>query len=71
MATHSSTFAWKIPWTEQPGRLQSMELQRVRHDCKTSLSLFRTYLVFTFGMKWIGHLISVTLSIKLIDSYLL
>ena len=32
MATHSSTLAWKIPWTEEPGRLQSMELQRVRHD---------------------------------------
>ena len=32
MATHSSTLAWKIPWTEKPGRLQSMELQRVGHD---------------------------------------
>ena len=30
MATHSSTLAWKIPWTEERGRLQSMELQRVR-----------------------------------------
>ena len=32
MATHSSTLAWKIPWTEKPGRLQSMGLQRVRQD---------------------------------------
>ena len=32
MATHSSTLACKIPWTEKPGRLQSMGLQRVRHD---------------------------------------
>ena len=32
MATHSSTLAWKIPWTEDPGRLQSMGSQRVRHD---------------------------------------
>ena len=32
MATHSSILAWKIPWIEEPGRLQSMELQRVRHD---------------------------------------
>ena len=32
MATHSSTLAWKIPWTEKPGRLQSMGSQRVRHD---------------------------------------
>ena len=32
METHSSTLAWRIPWTEEPGRLQSMELQRVAHD---------------------------------------
>ena len=32
MATHSSTLAWKIPWTKEPGRLESMGLQRVRHD---------------------------------------
>ena len=40
MATHSSTLAWKIPWTEEPGRLQSMRSLRVRHDWATSLSLF-------------------------------
>ena len=32
MATHSSILAWKIPWTEEPGRLQSTGLQRVGHD---------------------------------------
>ena len=32
MASHSSTLAWKIPWTEEPGRLQSMGSLRVRHD---------------------------------------
>ena len=32
MAIHSSTLAWKIPWTEEPGRLQSTGLQRVGHD---------------------------------------
>ena len=32
MVTHSSTLAWKIPWAEEPGRLQSMESQRVGHD---------------------------------------
>ena len=32
MAPYSSTLAWKIPWTEEPGRLQSMGLLRVRHD---------------------------------------
>ena len=37
MATHSSTLAWKISWTEEPCRLQSMESQRVGHDWVTSL----------------------------------
>ena len=32
MATHSSILAWKVPWTEEPGRLQSMRPERVRHD---------------------------------------
>ena len=40
MAPHSSTLAWKIPWAEKPGRLQSMGSRRVRHDWATSLSLF-------------------------------
>ena len=37
MATHSSTLAWKIAWTEEPGRLESVALQRIRHDQGTSL----------------------------------
>ena len=40
MAPHSSTLAWKIPWTEEPGGLQFMGSQRVGHDRATSLSLF-------------------------------
>ena len=40
MAPHSSTLAWKIPQTEEPGRLQSMRSLRVGHDWATSLSLF-------------------------------
>ena len=48
MAPHSSTRAWKIPWTEEPGRLQSMGLLRVGHNWATSLSLF------TF-MHWRGN----------------
>ena len=47
-APHSSTLAWKIPWMEEPGRLQSMESPRVGHDWVTSLSLF------TF-MHWRGQ----------------
>ena len=38
MAPHSSTLAWKIPWTEEPGRLRSMASWRVRHNWATSLS---------------------------------
>ena len=45
MATHSSILAWRIPWMEEPGRLQSMGSQRVGHDWATSLSLvFWSYL---------------------------
>ena len=44
MAPHSSTLAWKIPRTEEPGRLQSLGSRRVVHDWATSLSLF----TFTF-----------------------
>ena len=40
MAPHSSTLAWKIPWTEEPGKLQSMGSLRVGHNWATSLSLF-------------------------------
>ena len=40
MAPYSSTLAWKIPWTEEPGRRQSMGSHRVRRDWATSLSLF-------------------------------
>ena len=40
MAPHSSTLAWKIPWTEEPGGLQSTGSRRVGHDWATSLSLF-------------------------------
>ena len=40
MAPHSSALAWKIPWIEEPGRLQSMGLLRIRQDWATSLSIF-------------------------------
>ena len=49
MAPHSSTLAWKIPWTVEPGRQQSMGSLWVRHDWMTSLSLF----TFThWGREW-------------------
>ena len=40
MASHSSTLAWKIPWTEEPGRLKTMGSRKVGHDRATSFSLF-------------------------------
>ena len=49
LATHSSTLAWKIPWTEEPGRLQPMGSLRVGPDWVTSLSLF-TFM--HWGRKW-------------------
>ena len=49
MAPHSSTLAWKIPWMEEPGRLQSMGSLRVRHDWATLLSPF-TFM--HWRMKW-------------------
>ena len=48
MAPHSSILAWKIPWMEEPGRLQSMGSLRVGHDWATSLSLF----TFMHSRKW-------------------
>ena len=49
MAPHSSTLAWKIPWREEPGRLQSMGSLRVGHDWATSLSRFT---VLHWRKKW-------------------
>ena len=57
MATHSSILAWEIPWTEEPGGLQSMGSQRVRHDLATKpyktgkitlLDLYFSHLLFIF-----------------------
>ena len=42
MATHSSVVAWDTPWTEEPGRLQSMGSQRIRHDLATKQQQLET-----------------------------
>ena len=52
MASHSSTLAWKFPWTEKPGRLQSMGSQRVGHDWATSLSF--TFVDFYLVCRKVG-----------------
>ena len=56
MATHSSILSWRIPWTEEPGGLQSTGSQRVRHDWATSLH-------FTLNILW--HCLSLGLERKL------
>ena len=51
MATHSSIFAWKIPRTEEPGRLQSMGLQRVGHKLCLCISIFMFHHYFLYFLK--------------------
>ena len=52
IAAHSSTLAWKIPWTEEHGRLQSMGSQGVGHDWVTSLSFMRSYFLHLFPFSY-------------------
>ena len=57
MATHSSTLAWEIPWTEEPDRLQSMRSKRVEHDLVTKPPPRITYFLFLslcFGWHFVG-----------------
>ena len=56
MATHSSTLAWRIPWREEPGRLQSMGSQRVGHDWVTSLSFFLSFCPLEESYDWLSIL---------------
>ena len=57
MATHSSILVWRILWTEEPGRLQSMGSQRVRHDWATSLSLSDILLTSPLPHSSLSHLL--------------
>ena len=58
MAPHSSTLAWKTPWTEEPGRLQSMGSLRVRHDWATSLSLSLSFFRHSVNICWMTRRVS-------------
>ena len=49
MATHSNNLAWEVPWTEEPGGLQSIGSQRVGHDLLTKPPSFETVPVAHFG----------------------
>ena len=57
MATHSSTLAWEIPWTEEPGRLQSMRSHRVGHDLATKRQQQSVYMSIPISqvMKYITN----------------
>ena len=48
MSTHSSILAWRVPWTEEPGRPQSMRSQPVRHDGATFMSLTAAFFMVHF-----------------------
>ena len=59
MATHSSILAWKIPWTEEPVRLQSMGSQRVGHDWAISLSLIVKNCLFYVSVHYVCMYLSI------------
>ena len=51
MVSHSSSLAWRIPWREEPGELQSMGSQRIRHDCKINTFTF----LLEYSLSKIGY----------------
>ena len=61
VATHSSIFAWRIPWTEEPGRLQSRGSQRVTHDWATNTFTYKDSHRVASSCLWISELWSANL----------
>ena len=55
MATHTSTFAWRIPWTEDPGGLQSMGSQRVRHNWETKHTAWSEQMLLEKWLQWLAQ----------------
>ena len=70
MAPHSNTLAWRIPWMEEPDGLQSMGLQRVRHDWATSLIAFIKYCIF-YKLTFMAVLHQSSLSAAFVQQHLL
>ena len=60
MATHSSTLAWRIPWREEPGRLQSMGSRRVRHDFTFTIYIYIYIYIFFFLSHSMSFVIIIT-----------
>ena len=65
MATHSSLLAWRIPWTEEPGRLLSVGSQRVGHNLTTINVLCRQGVIPTFRVKFLLRLLRGRLEVDL------
>ena len=60
MATHSGILAWKMPWTKGPGGLQSMGLQRVRHDLATKQQTRSTHVIDVQYFLPLGNITKIT-----------
>ena len=73
MTTHSSILAWRIPWTEEPGELQSTGSQRVRHDWVTNpFSLGHECKVLMSGLAkkhWVGQKVSLSFAIRCYERF--
>ena len=74
MATHSSILAWRIPWTEEPGGLQFIELQRIEHDSSDLAHVHTFYTLETLYISCIAffhrHLLNVCVPAKMMSSKL-
>ena len=67
MATHSSIFAWKIPWTEDPGRLQSMGSQSLRHNLVAEHACIYLYIIVLFKITNISKKLFMSLKLQYTD----
>ena len=66
MATHSTMLGWRIPWTQEPGGLQSMGPQRVGHDCATNTVIDFSF-TFRAGGSPAGHVLTTPISLGGLD----
>ena len=73
MATHSGILAWRIPWTEEPGRLQSTGSQRVRHSMRglTFRSLIHFKFIFVHGVRKCSNFVLLRVAVQFTQHHLL
>jgi len=67
MATHSTIFAWKIPWTEEPGGLRSMGSQSLRHNLVSEHARIHLYVTVPFKITNISKKLFMSLNLQCID----